>query len=182
MPPWEKMGVPMYFHSSTISGSAAWMSARTLASVCPRQSPRSSILASIFAEADSAAMDFFMVGSNDFSVARSTDPAMARKERDARAHTQLVETPPRSARLPDKAEIETQQKENGMYDSAYETDFRRLHNVCSKQRDRRVDHPEIKLRAGADKKRARQKLSEISVTHRQIKRRDTHHDDSRYKN
>jgi hypothetical protein len=60
MPPWEKMGVPIHFHSSTISGSASWMSLRAFASVFPRQSPSSSILASINAEADSTATGFFM--------------------------------------------------------------------------------------------------------------------------
>src|SRR5437868_15301235 len=59
MPEWEKTGVPgdvalAHFHSSTISGSAWCMSCRTLASVFPRQSPSSLILASIFVDADSA--------------------------------------------------------------------------------------------------------------------------------
>src|SRR5262249_3253326 len=45
MPPCDQTGVPgfvvfTHFHSSTISGSAAWMTARTFASVFPRQSPR----------------------------------------------------------------------------------------------------------------------------------------------
>src|SRR5262249_43366210 len=60
MPPWEKTGVPIHFHSSTISGSAWWMILRTFASVFPRQSPSSLILWSINAEADSALMGFFM--------------------------------------------------------------------------------------------------------------------------
>src|SRR6476620_11811615 len=56
MPPWEKTAVPgdvglTHFHSSTISGSAAWMIARTFASVFPRQSLSSLILASMIAEA-----------------------------------------------------------------------------------------------------------------------------------
>src|SRR6185369_247382 len=54
MPPWDNTGF-IHFHSSTISGSAAWMSLRTLASIFPRQSPRSWILASINAEADADA-------------------------------------------------------------------------------------------------------------------------------
>src|SRR5271167_3543601 len=58
MPPWDQTGVPgdvalTHFNSSTISGSAAWMIARTFASVFPRQSPSSLIFASIRAEADS---------------------------------------------------------------------------------------------------------------------------------
>src|SRR5256885_10129248 len=63
MPPWEKTGVPIHFHSSTICGSAAWMIARSFASVLPRQSPSSLILWSINAEADSAGTFFFMCGS-----------------------------------------------------------------------------------------------------------------------
>src|ERR1700719_2135880 len=62
MPPWEKTGVPddfgfTHFHSSTISGSAAWMIARTFASVFPRQSPSSLIFWSMNAEADSIGTD-----------------------------------------------------------------------------------------------------------------------------
>ncbi len=61
MPAWEKMGVPIHFHSSTISGSASWMILRTFASIFPRQSPSSLILSSIKAEADSTATGFFML-------------------------------------------------------------------------------------------------------------------------
>src|ERR1700752_940706 len=39
MPSWDQVGVPLHFHSSTISGSAWWMIPRTFASVLPRQSP-----------------------------------------------------------------------------------------------------------------------------------------------
>src|SRR5882757_8801174 len=53
MPPWDQTGVPIHFHSSTISGSALWMIARTFASIFPRQSPSSLIFASINTEADS---------------------------------------------------------------------------------------------------------------------------------
>src|SRR5258707_9991712 len=58
MPPREKTGVPgdvalTHFHSSTISGSASCMMLRTFASVFPRQSPSSLILASMIEEADS---------------------------------------------------------------------------------------------------------------------------------
>src|SRR3954447_7724941 len=57
MPPsCDQTGVPpdegfSHFHSSTTSGSASWMSARTLVSVSPRQSPSSLILLLIFSEA-----------------------------------------------------------------------------------------------------------------------------------
>src|SRR5207244_3982631 len=66
MPPWEKTGVPgvvglTHFHSSTISGSAWCMMSRTFASVFPRQSPSSLILASMIAEADSTATVPFIV-------------------------------------------------------------------------------------------------------------------------
>ena len=47
-----------HFHSSTISGSASWISVRTLASVFPRQSPSSLILASMIAEAESIEPSF----------------------------------------------------------------------------------------------------------------------------
>src|SRR2546427_1319424 len=64
MPPWEKMGVPIHFHSSTISGSASCMISRTFASVFPRQSPSSLILSSMNAEADSTGTGIFMYSSN----------------------------------------------------------------------------------------------------------------------
>src|SRR4051794_27681114 len=63
MPPWDQTGVPLHFHSSTISGSASWMSSRTFASVFPRQSPSSLILSSINAEADSIRTELFMYTS-----------------------------------------------------------------------------------------------------------------------
>src|SRR6516225_9474522 len=46
-------GTPLHFQSSTTSGSARLMSFLIRASISPRQSPSSSILASIRAEADS---------------------------------------------------------------------------------------------------------------------------------
>src|SRR5882672_5626931 len=58
MPPWEKTGVPIHFHSSTISGSASCMIPRTFASIFPRQSPSSLIFSSMNAEADSIGMAF----------------------------------------------------------------------------------------------------------------------------
>src|SRR5438034_3496846 len=63
-PPWEKTGVPIHFHSSTISGSAWCMIARTFASVFPRQSPSSLIFSSMNAEADSTGTALFMCSSN----------------------------------------------------------------------------------------------------------------------
>src|SRR3989454_8379755 len=64
MPPWEKTGVPIHFHSSTISGSAACMIVRTFASVFPRQSPSSLIFSSMNAEADSIGSGLSMYSSN----------------------------------------------------------------------------------------------------------------------
>src|SRR5215471_4787132 len=63
MPPWEKMGVPLHFHSSMISGSASCTISRTFASVFPRQSPSSLILSSINAEADSCRMGLLIYSS-----------------------------------------------------------------------------------------------------------------------
>src|SRR5215471_17222711 len=64
MPPWDQMGVPLHFHSSTISGSASCTISRTFASVFPRQSPSSLIFSSINAEADSTGTCLFMYSSN----------------------------------------------------------------------------------------------------------------------
>src|SRR4051812_46693787 len=60
MPPRDHTGVPIHFHSSTISGSAASMISRTFASVFPRQSPKDLIFSSINLEADSTATGFFI--------------------------------------------------------------------------------------------------------------------------
>ena len=43
IPSGDQTGVPIHFHSSTMSGSAAWISARIRASISPRQSPSSAI-------------------------------------------------------------------------------------------------------------------------------------------
>jgi hypothetical protein len=51
MPSCDHTGVPIHFHSSITSGSAAWMSLRILASVFPRQSPRSAIRFEMSADA-----------------------------------------------------------------------------------------------------------------------------------
>src|SRR6478672_8644009 len=48
IPSWYHVGTPRHFHSSTTSGSACLMSFRIRASVSPRQSESSLILASIF--------------------------------------------------------------------------------------------------------------------------------------
>src|SRR3954464_6936586 len=53
IPSCDQTGTPLHFHSSTTSGSASLTSARMHASVSPRQSPSSLILASIRAAADS---------------------------------------------------------------------------------------------------------------------------------
>src|ERR1051325_310989 len=70
MPPCDQVGVPIHFHSSTISGSASCTIFRTFARVFPRQFPppgpeeSSLILSSINAEADSTGTGFFMYSSN----------------------------------------------------------------------------------------------------------------------
>src|ERR1700721_2596648 len=59
IPPCDHTGTPLHFHSSTTSGSACLMRARTWASVSPRQSFNSLILASISREGDSPAVTSF---------------------------------------------------------------------------------------------------------------------------
>src|ERR671911_423456 len=53
MPACSHTGTPLHFHSSTTSGSACLIRLRTRASVSPRQSPSSLILASISCEGES---------------------------------------------------------------------------------------------------------------------------------
>src|SRR6201998_2566256 len=53
IPSWYHTGTPLHFHSSTTSGSACWMSFLMRASISPRQSPSSLILASISREGES---------------------------------------------------------------------------------------------------------------------------------
>src|SRR5258708_2149979 len=53
IPACDHTGTPRHFHSSTTSGSACLMRSRTRASVSPRQSPSSLILASISREGES---------------------------------------------------------------------------------------------------------------------------------
>jgi hypothetical protein len=58
IPAWDQMGVPLHFHSSTISGSAWCTILRTFASVFPRQSPSCLIFSSMNADADSTGLAF----------------------------------------------------------------------------------------------------------------------------
>src|SRR5262245_6152866 len=53
IPACDHTGTPLHFHSSITSGSACLMSIRTRASVSPRQSPSSLILASMSREGES---------------------------------------------------------------------------------------------------------------------------------
>src|SRR2546427_2503786 len=59
----DHTGVPLHFHSSATSGSASLIRARSRESISPLQPPRSSILASISSDGDSALFDrfFFML-------------------------------------------------------------------------------------------------------------------------
>src|SRR5438132_12785514 len=59
----DQTGVPLHFHSSATSRSASMIRARSRESISPLQSPRSSILASISSDGDSAPFDrlFFML-------------------------------------------------------------------------------------------------------------------------
>src|ERR1041384_4654089 len=70
MPSWDQVGVPIHFHSSTISGSASWTIFRTRASIFPRQSPSSLIRSSINAEAFSTVTGLFMYSSNSCMARR----------------------------------------------------------------------------------------------------------------
>src|SRR5947207_3050406 len=78
MMPWSSQtGVPIHFHSSTTSGSAFLMTARILASISPRQSPSSSMRASMSSDGDAfcfalEAFDrvfFFMQRAEDTPIA-----------------------------------------------------------------------------------------------------------------
>src|ERR1700704_1261399 len=75
IPSCSHTGTPLHFHSSTTSGSACLIRLRTRASVSPRQSPSSLILASISREGESPAFTsfeplllFFMAGVAFFMV------------------------------------------------------------------------------------------------------------------
>src|SRR5256885_5922831 len=52
IPSCDQIGVPIHFHSSTTSGSAALMSLRILPRVSPRQSPSSAIRFEMSSDAD----------------------------------------------------------------------------------------------------------------------------------
>src|SRR6476619_7001225 len=58
IPACDHTGTPLHFHSSTTSGSACLMRIRTRASVSPRQSLSSWILASISREGESSLISF----------------------------------------------------------------------------------------------------------------------------
>src|SRR5207302_6909051 len=68
MPSCDQIGVPIHFHSSTTSGSAALTSLRILPRVSPRQSRSSAILFEMSSDADWPwpAPDFFMFSSWKF--------------------------------------------------------------------------------------------------------------------
>src|SRR5262245_50419164 len=59
IPVCDQTGTPLHFHSSTTSGSACSMRTRTRASIFPRQSLSSLILASISREGESPPLPFF---------------------------------------------------------------------------------------------------------------------------
>src|SRR6266850_5080952 len=80
-PPWDQTGVPIHFHSSTISGSASCMISRTFASVLPRQSPSSLIFSSINAQADSTGTGLFMYSSNSRAYFASNPASPATRRR-----------------------------------------------------------------------------------------------------
>src|SRR6185369_9725776 len=64
LPSEYQVGTPRHFHSSVTPGTTSLMSARTLASVSPRQSPSSLILPSISCDGDFSpfAVSVFFVG------------------------------------------------------------------------------------------------------------------------
>src|SRR5580704_8477013 len=70
MPSWDHTGTPLHFHSSTTSGSACLMRARTWESVLPLQSSSSLILASISREGDSPLVValFFILFAPSFAL------------------------------------------------------------------------------------------------------------------
>src|SRR5215212_6598995 len=88
MPPCDQTGVPIHFHSSTISGSASCMICRTFASVFPRQSANSLILSSINAEAVSTGTDLSVP---TFARALRNPAGQGRRLPDPRRQLRLVE-------------------------------------------------------------------------------------------
>src|SRR5690242_8207740 len=91
----DQTGVPLHFHSSVTSGSASLIRARSRESISPLQSPRSSILASISSDGDSALFDrlFAML------PASPSDGSDGRERSRVAwtAHTQVVATSSSSA-------------------------------------------------------------------------------------
>ncbi|EGE56530.1 hypothetical protein RHECNPAF_6420079 [Rhizobium etli CNPAF512] len=82
MPLRSQTGTPRHFHSSTTSGSACLISARTRASVSPRQSLSSSILASISWEGEASPAPcsellFFMLAVTFFMIVSLHWPQMS---------------------------------------------------------------------------------------------------------
>src|SRR5690348_3700455 len=70
MPACDQTGTPRHFHSSTTSGPACLMSARTRASVLPRQSSSSLMRASISREGDwpLVVAPFFFMAFDSYTV------------------------------------------------------------------------------------------------------------------
>src|SRR5205814_6494376 len=96
MPSCDQTGVPIHFHSSTMSGSASLISLRIPPRVSPRQSPSSAILFEMSSDADCPwlASDFFMffiLEDSDINP-RSRRPAERNKLADA-AVTQVQAGP-----------------------------------------------------------------------------------------
>src|SRR3954454_14827464 len=98
IPACDHTGTPLHFHSSTTSGSACLMRIRSLASVAPRQSLSSLILASISCEGESSPLPSFeplfvvFMGVVAFqgewcrgSIPRRPDGASGTRTRDLRA-------------------------------------------------------------------------------------------------
>src|SRR5262249_42664553 len=83
----DQTGVPLHFHSSATSGSASLIRPGSRESISPLQSPRSSILASICSDGDSALFDrlFFMspasIGSSTARNARRAVSVGVRERR-----------------------------------------------------------------------------------------------------
>src|SRR6202521_5931808 len=80
MPSCDQTGVPIHFHSSTMSGSASLMSLRILLRVSPRQSPSSAILFEMSSDAD---LPWLAPDSFAFMDRRFDSPTPAPSERVA---------------------------------------------------------------------------------------------------
>src|SRR3984893_15242068 len=90
----DQTGAPLHFHSSATSGSASLIRARSRESISPLQSPRSSILASISSDGDSAYFDrlFFMLSASPWGF--SPLPCGASQPRESLAASGLVSRRP----------------------------------------------------------------------------------------